>query len=160
MSQTILIPLDLDQPAVLDSVFAAINNIVGTESARLILLTVIPQAEVGDFPYVGTEYVKKLGESAQNQLRRIGADRLGDTLEWQVDVRVGPVARTIVRRADHFDADLIVMASHNPVFLDILLGSTARDVVKHARRSVLIVRLAEAEAAPAFDEVSHDALAD
>jgi len=158
MAQTILIPLDLNHDATLDSVFAAAKNVAGDEFPNLILLTVIPEIDVGDFPYVGTEYVRNLGESARSQLERIGRERLGDSADWRIDIRVGPVARTIVRRADHFDADLIVMASHNPVFWDVLLGSTASQVVKHARHSVLVVRQKEAASTPNSEDTSRDAL--
>ena len=140
MAKTVLIPLDLNQTAAFDSVFAAAKNAAGDELSNLILLTVFTEIDAGDFPYVGTDHLRKLGESARNQLERIGRERLGDSADWRIDIRVGPVARTIVRRADHFDADLIVIASHNPMFWDVLLGSTASQVVKHARHSVLVVR--------------------
>ncbi|ROO27298.1 hypothetical protein SAOR_08885 [Salinisphaera orenii MK-B5] len=160
MSQTILVPLDLNQDAVLDSVFEAVNRVAGNEPATVILLTVIPEIDVGDFPYVGTDYVRKLGETARAQLERIGYERLGEAVNWQLDVRVGSVARTIVRRADHFGADLIVMASHNPVFWDVLLGSIASQVVKHARHSVLVVRQKQIANAADIEDDSRDALAE
>ena len=160
MPRTILIPLDLNQDAAFDSVFAAAKNVAGDEFPNLILLTVIPEIDVGDFPYVDTKYVRDLGESARSQLERIGRERLGDTADWQIDIRVGPIARTIVLRADHFDADLIVMASHNPVFWDVLLGSTASQVVKHARHSVLIVRQTQSAKTPNTEDTSRDALAE
>ena len=74
-------------------------------------------------------------------------------------MRIGPVARTIVARADHFEADLIVMASHNPAFWDVLLGSIASQVVKSAHRSVMIVRQGKqaAEAAAKAREISREA---
>ena len=57
-------------------------------------------------------------------------------------------------------ADLIIMASHNPKFWDVLLGSIASQVVKHAQHSVLVVRQKrDAHAADIHDE-SRDALDD
>lgn len=159
MTQTILVPLDLNQELVIDSVFDAVKRVAGTEETRLVLLTVIPEIDVGDFPYVETEYLKKLGTSARNQLERIARDQIGDAHGWETDVRIGPVGRTIVRRADHFEADLIVMASHNPVFWDVLLGSIAAQVVKHARHSVLVVRQKDPSKSdkPPQRDVSRDA---
>ncbi|WP_348765798.1 universal stress protein [uncultured Salinisphaera sp.] len=160
MSQTILVPLDLNQDAVFDSVFENVKRVAGNTGATVILLSVIPQIDAGDFPYVGTDYVRKLGETAHAQLERVGRQYLGEDSNWQVDVRVGPVARTIVRRADHFGVDLIVMASHNPKFWDVLLGSIASQVVKHSQHSVLVVRQKrEPHAADIHDE-SRDPLAD
>ncbi len=42
--------------------------------------------------------------------------------------------------ADEIDADLIVMASHDPNFTDYLIGSNAAHVALHTPRSVMVVR--------------------
>ncbi|MES1926185.1 universal stress protein [Salinisphaera sp. T31B1] len=159
MSQTIVVPLDLNHELVLDSVFGAVERARLDDRDRIVLLNVIPQIDVGDFPYVATDQVRALGEHAKQALADIAVRHLAPGVAWEADVRVGPVARTIVRRADYFDADLIVMASHNPAFWDVLLGSTASQVVKHARHSVLVVRQkAIADDDPARADQSRNAL--
>lgn len=157
MYQTILVPLDLNHDRVIDSVFAAARRVAAPDTARIVLLTVIPEIDVGGFPYIQTQYLKQLGDKARAQLEAIARDQVGDKHDWEIDVRIGPVAKTIISRADHFDADLIVLASHNPAFWDMLLGSVATQVVKSAHRSVLIVRQPE-HAAPAGEtgEISRE----
>ena len=158
MFQTILVPLDLNQEAVIDSVFKTVKSAAAPDPAHIVLLTVIPDIDVGGFPYVKTEYLEQIGDKARAHLEGIAREQLGDTHTWEVDVRIGPVARTIVNRADHFDANLIVLASHNPAFWDVLLGSIATQVVKNAHRSVLVVRQSK-DGAQAKDptDVSRDA---
>jgi nucleotide-binding universal stress UspA family protein len=58
----------------------------------------------------------------------------------QVLVREGHVYHTILSVARDVGADLIVIASHNPVMADYLLGSVAARVVRHAHCSVLVLR--------------------
>ncbi|MGB7754726.1 MAG: universal stress protein [Salinisphaera sp.] len=159
MPQTLLIPLDLNQESVFESIFAAAKRIAGSEETHAILLTVIPEIAVGVLPFVGYDEMNNLGRVAHRLLESVAEEWLGDSMTWQAEVRIGPVARTIVRRADHFNADMIIMASHNPVYWDVLLGSTAAQVVRHSDRSVLIVRQhASTGPNPAADDVSRDAL--
>lgn len=140
MTQTILIPIDLNQEAALDSVFSAATNAATTQDVSFVLMTVIPEMHGGQFPYMATDHVKKLVADAQTRLEEIGKERLGDRHPWKAEAGMGSVARTIVAQADHHEVDLIVMPSHNPGFWDIFLGSVAAQVVKHARHSVLVVR--------------------
>lgn len=158
MPQTILVPLELNHESVIDRVFQTVKRAAAPEPAHIVLLTVIPEIDVGGFPYIQTQYLEQLGAKARTQLEAIAAEQIGDSHRWEVDVRIGPVARTIVSRADHFDADLIVIASHNPAFWDVLLGSVAAQVVKNAHRSVLVVRQADdAKHADTSPEISRDA---
>jgi universal stress protein F len=52
----------------------------------------------------------------------------------------GAAGRTITKWASDNGADCIVIASHRPVMSDILLGSTAAWVVRHANCAVHVVR--------------------
>lgn len=52
----------------------------------------------------------------------------------------GHSGRSIIEWAKENDADCIVVASHQPVFSDILLGSTAQYVVRHAKCAVHVIR--------------------
>ncbi len=148
MSQTILVPVDLTQPAVLDSVFEAVRRQIGIEPTTVVLLNVVLGHYASEFPYLDAEYVERYMRHASDALTRIGEEHLGDACDWRIEIELGPVARSIVRYADRVEADLIILASHNPVVWDVFLGSTASQVVKHARHSVLVVRqFAETEEA-------------
>jgi nucleotide-binding universal stress UspA family protein len=53
---------------------------------------------------------------------------------------LGHAARSIVEYAENNNVDCIVIASHQPGFSDIFLGSTAAHVVRHAKCAVHVVR--------------------
>ena len=52
----------------------------------------------------------------------------------------GNVYEEILRAAGTVSADLIVVGSHRPELKDYLLGPNASRVVRHSKRSVLVVR--------------------
>ncbi|WP_423822930.1 universal stress protein [Salinisphaera sp. SPP-AMP-43] len=159
MSQTLLVPLDLNQEAVFESIFSAVDRIADAEATHVLLLTVIPEIAVGVLPFVGVDELNNIGGVAREQLECIAEQWLGEPISWDIEVRIGPVARTIVARAEHFNVDMIIMASHNPVYWDVLLGSTAAQVVRHSRRSVWVVRQQPPQdPAGPIDDVSRDAL--
>ena len=159
MPQTLLVPLDLNQESTFKSIFDAVKRIADAEPTHVILLTVIPEIAVGVLPFVGLDELNNIGSVARDQLERVAKKRLVDSITWEVEVRIGPIARTIMRRAEHYNAAMIVMASHNPVYWDVLLGSTAAQVVRHSDCSVLVVRQQAATRASRVDDVSRDALA-
>ncbi|WP_423822161.1 universal stress protein [Salinisphaera sp. SPP-AMP-43] len=151
MSQTILVPIDLNQPAVLESVFQAVRRQAEIEPTQVVLLHVVIESYAGELPYLDVNAMERFAVQARVRLEQIATEQLGEEGNWQVNVELGPVARTIVRHADLVDADLIVMASHNPVIWDVFLGSTAAQVVKHARHSVLVIRQATSKIEPVED---------
>lgn len=89
-----------------------------------------------------------LVEGALQQL----ADR-GIHATWEIFQRPGEVARVIVRAADDFDADVIVLGSRRlPTAWALVAGSVAHDVIASTDRSVL---LAGAEPkAPTLEKVA------
>jgi nucleotide-binding universal stress UspA family protein len=66
---------------------------------------------------------------------------------WEVDVTTGAPAEAIVRTAQAYNADLIVMSTHGRTGLPhVLLGSVAEKVVRLAPCPVLTVRYHEQKA--------------
>jgi nucleotide-binding universal stress UspA family protein len=148
MTNKLLVPIDLNQEASLDRVFPAAVELATARGASVDLLTVVPNLDAGIFPYVSQEFLQQTVDEAEKRLREIGKERLGDSgPTWRADAVIGPVARTIVDTAEERGADLIVMASHDPGMMDLLLGSVADQVVRRAHCSVLIVRQPKSRAA-------------
>jgi len=56
------------------------------------------------------------------------------------DVISGHAGRTVLDWAYKNDIDCIVIASHRPGMQDLLLGSTATQIVRHAVCSVHVIR--------------------
>lgn len=65
--------------------------------------------------------------------------------EPSVEIRCvgGHTSTAILEEARKADADLIIVASHQPGLQDYLLGSTAARVVRHSPVSVLVMRQLE-----------------
>lgn len=140
MKDHLLLPIDLGQEAALDLVLPAAIDIARSRNAELHLLAVLPDIHVGMFPYVPHEVMDAARTEADTRLNRIANERLPEDIAWKAEVQIGPVTHTIIERAASIDASLIVMASHDPKAIDLLLGSTADQVVRRAHCSVLVVR--------------------
>lgn len=138
MSHRILVPIDLAQEAVFQSVFAAVNAEANVRKSDVLLLTIIPERDDDYFP---SQTLEQAIADTVARLRRLGEQRLRGVASWDAVAFSGhSPAAEIVRTADDYRADLIIMASHNPQFSDFVFGSVADRVVRHAHHSVLVVR--------------------
>ena len=109
----------------------------GSSNSKIILLNVVEEiprwAEV------------ELPRGTQDKSVKASRDELGGLaasagVDVGVEVRVGHPYKTILEVAEEKNADLIIVASHQPGLQDYFLGSTAAKVVRHATCSVLVVR--------------------
>jgi len=136
MPRTIIVPVDLSQQAAAVRALAEARQY--DPDGKLMLLHVVPPLP----NYVATELpddiVKSRLEQVQQALR--GFVQRAGMAEVDVVIREGHPGREILNCADETDADLIVVASHDPGWGDFLLGSVAAFVVRHAHCSVFVVR--------------------
>lgn len=136
MPRTIVVPVDLGQQEAGAKAMAEARQY--DSQAKLILLYVAP-----DPGYVAAEVPDGLLESnrerAQEELRAF-ADRAGVARDADLIIRTGHPGREILSHAEEANADLIVVASHDPGWSDFILGSVAAFVVSHAHCSVFVVR--------------------
>lgn len=68
------------------------------------------------------------------------ADRVGDAKDAKPVVLSGHPGRTITEYAEDIGADCIIVGSHKPDMQDMLLGSTAARIVRHAPCAVHVLR--------------------
>lgn len=143
--EAILCPTDLSEASVQSVPLAA--HFARLHGADLHLLHVhllhAMSPTEGDVPFPGEEEARAALEASAGGI------------QWsQVVHRVERginAAPTIVEYADDHDVDLIVMGSHGRRgFRRLMLGSVTAEVVRSARRPVLVVRH-EADAAPPSD---------
>jgi nucleotide-binding universal stress UspA family protein len=84
------------------------------------------------------ERAQRVAQQGADVARRAGLEADGLAIADELPV---PVWETIVRTAADNDALAIVVGAHNRGRLaEALLGSTSRDVVRHATRPVVVVR--------------------
>jgi universal stress protein F len=136
MFKTIMVPIDLSH---LDEGKATIGlaKAHAEKGARIIILNVVE-----DIPsYVAAELPNGLVDRSREHAREELATLVKSTgIKADIEVRTGHPYRTILEAAEGSNADLIVIASHQPGLQDYFLGSTAARVVRHAKCSVLVVR--------------------
>jgi len=137
MFKSILIAIDLDEPASWSRALPIVLPMARMGGARLTLATVITDLKAMADQWSPAGYRDRV-ELARGRLSGLAAG-CGDQ-PHDVLVGSGHVGRGILDLAVTADADLIVLASHRPRLRDYLLGGNAAHVVNHAPCSVLVVR--------------------
>jgi len=142
----ILIPIDNSECSL-----EALNSVLGsywTFDSEFEVMTVVKPI-VGHYS-LDAGYLDSLYDAEQDAKREAGefVDAKADDLKKKfplshvtAKVYIGEIADTILERAEKFNADLIVLGSHNRRGLNkFLLGSVAERVATNAQCSVEIVR--------------------
>lgn len=139
MPKNILVPIDLAQKEIGADALAFARSMGADGDAKITLLYVtshIPDYVMAQLPAEVTENYDK---TAIGDLLDF-ADNHGGREGIVTEVRAGHPAREILEYAKNHKVDLIAIASHDPGWEDILLGSVAANIVRHAHCSVLVVR--------------------
>jgi nucleotide-binding universal stress UspA family protein len=140
MPTTILVPIDITTDRDLDQALTQACKIAQPELPNLCLLYVVPDVPEGYVaPDIRSSAFERFRYEAFERLTAIAAIE-AEGRSCEIIVREGSPANTILRVAEEIDADLIVMASHNPTYIDYIMGSVAGKVVRFAQCSVLVVR--------------------
>ncbi len=136
MFQTILVPVALSDIDKATPMLDAARQL-GGENARVVLMSVVENVPT----YVATElpggFMDKAKQNAHASLAKIAQDA---GLQVEIVVRSGQPSAGIIGTAKEKNADVIIIASHQPGLSDYLLGSTAHRVVRHAKCAVLVLR--------------------
>ena len=136
MFNTILVPIDMAHVA---EGKATIDVAVKQAEAgtKIILLNVVEDIPTWAAVELPANLIDKSLQAARDELQAIAN---ASDIPMEAEVRTGHSYKTILDVADEKQADLIIIASHQPGLQDYFLGSTAAKVVRHAKCSVLIIR--------------------
>ncbi|REC55379.1 universal stress protein [Rhodosalinus sediminis] len=135
MYDHILVPVSFEEGR--DSAGAVeVAATLADEGARITLLHVIEKLPSYAAAYVPTDYVENARAAIEAELARMAEELPGA----EVRVVEGHAGRTILDWAAEHAPDCIVIASHRPGMQDLLLGSTATQVVRHAPCAVHVIR--------------------
>lgn len=141
MYEHILLPVDLEDEHSWSAALPKAVALARCFEARLTLMTVVPDFGMALVAqYFPQDYQEKVVEEARGRLRGFAREHVPAGVEAETVVAYGRIYEEIMHTARHLGADLIVMASHRPELADYLLGPNAARVVRHAERSVLVVR--------------------
>ena len=132
MYKNILIPISFDPDRDVSAPMK-LAGLLSAPDAKVTLLHVIEQIPAYAISYVPADYLSGARTAVQAEL-----DGLAKTLPNAEGVLIeGHSGRSIL---DCGYPDLIIIASHRPGMKDLLLGSTASQVVRHANCAVHVVR--------------------
>ena len=135
MYHNILVPISFDADRDISGPLKLAERL-STPDAQVTLLHVVEHIPSYAISYMPPEYLKEARQALQVEL-----DKLAQKLPNAKGVLIeGHSGRTILDWAEEHKPDLIVIASHRPGMQDLLLGSTANHVVRHAGCAVHVVR--------------------
>jgi len=135
MYHNILIPISFDTDRdVTGSLKLA--QVLATPEAKFTLLHVVEHIPGYAITYMPTDYLTEARVAIQKELEEM-ASKLPNATGVLIE---GHSGRSILDWASVNKPDLIVIASHRPGMQDLLLGSTASQVVRHAACAVHVVR--------------------
>ena len=141
MFRKILVPLDLEQSSSWEQALPTALELRAASGGELHVLSVVSVIEMSVVAsYFPADYETKMVESARERLSKLVAEAVPPEVSVTEHVAQGSIYDTILKTAEKIDADLIVMASHRPELKDYLIGPNAARVVRHSKRSVLVVR--------------------
>jgi universal stress protein F len=137
MYTNILVPLAFDEghDGKTEAALAVAAQLAG-EGTRVTLLHVMEQVPGYVVNYLPADYTSQARKALEAEL-----DGLAKGVPGGVGIVVtGHSGRTILDYAQDNDIDLIVVASHRPGMQDLLIGSTAAYIVRHAQCAVHVLR--------------------
>lgn len=135
MYDSILVPISFDEDRDAEGSLAVARALANT-GAKIMLLHVMEQIPSYAISYMPTDYITESRSAIEAELARMAQSLPGG----QAALVEGHSGRTILEWADQHGVDCIVIASHRPGMQDLLLGSTATTVVRHARCAVHVLR--------------------
>ncbi|WP_319824368.1 universal stress protein [Thalassovita sp.] len=135
MYQNILVPVSFDSDR--DSAGAIeIAQALSAKGGKITLIHVMEHIPGYAISYMPTDYIAESRMAIEKELAMMG-DALPNA---EAVVIEGHSGRTILDWAEDNKIDCIVIASHRPGMQDLLLGSTASQVVRHAKCAVHVLR--------------------
>ncbi|MBR9653152.1 universal stress protein [Thalassovita aquimarina] len=135
MYKNVLVPVSFEEGR--DSTGALeIAEAIRTDDGKITLLHVMEEVPGYALTYIPQDFHDNAQKSIAEELVKIA----GDMKDADVRVVDGHSGRTIVDYAEDNGIDCIVIASHRPGMQNLLLGSTATQVVRHAKCAVHVLR--------------------
>ena len=135
MYHNILVPISFDTERDVSGPLK-LAKMLATPDAQITLLHVVEHIPAYAISYMPADYLAEARAAIQDEL-----NGLAQTLPNARGIVIeGHSGRSILDWAETNTPDLIIIASHRPGMQDLLLGSTAAQVVRHAACAVHVVR--------------------
>ena len=135
MYKNILVPISFEEDRDAAGAIDVARTLAGADG-KVTLLHVMEEIPGYAISYVPENYLVESRQAIEAELSDMAADLENGVSE----VVTGHSGRTILNYADKNGIDCIVIASHRPGMQNLLLGSTATQVVRHAACAVHVIR--------------------
>ena len=135
MYSNIVVPVSFDEERDLDKAIE-VAKILSSSGARITFVHVVESIP----NYVADMIPEQSIRDRDAELNRLLSELAARTENANGVLLHGNTGRSITGWAQENKADCIVIASHRPVISDLLIGSTAAWVVRHADCAVHVVR--------------------
>lgn len=135
MYHNILVPISFDDDRDMSGALKLARFLAGSD-ASITLLHVMEHIPNYAVSYMPENYLNEARIAIQGRLEELAAgipNAQGVLIE-------GHSGRSILDWSEAHSTDLIIVASHRPGMADLLLGSTAAKVVRHASCAVHVLR--------------------
>jgi nucleotide-binding universal stress UspA family protein len=139
MYKDILLSVDLEDDNSWTKALPTAVEYARAFGSRIHVMTVVPEFGMVR-QFFPDNYENQLKESVKSKLHEFTAAKIPDDVPIQHIIAHGTIYKEINAAAQRIKADLIIVASHRPGLGDYLLGPNAARVVRHSKRSVLVVR--------------------
>lgn len=138
MFKSVLVPVDVTIAEETQRILKAAKALCAPWGATLHVVTIVP--DVG-MAIVGSQFDKSFEEeSRKNALAELARAIETAGVEAQQHVRSGTVYDRVIALANELDVDLIMVGAHRPELKDYLLGTNAARLIRHSKKSVLLLR--------------------
>jgi nucleotide-binding universal stress UspA family protein len=141
MYENILFSVDLEHTAEAEKALKIAIEEAGRSNAKLTVMTVAPGFGM---PIVASFFDEHAVQNALKEVARHLKQYVDDNIPGDIQTNAivveGNPAELILKQAQTDDIDLIVIASHNSQIENLLLGSCAAKVVRHAHCNVTVVK--------------------
>lgn len=141
MHSNILLPIDLQHPESWERALPVARHLAGDEGVIHLLGIVHDFGSSMVATFLPKGFEEKALQAMKEALDNFANQHFPDLSRIRVHVGHGSISETILKNAEKYDVDLIVMASHKPDELrSILVSRDANAVVRHSPVSVMVVR--------------------
>ena len=142
MYKIILLPVDLNEEGFSHVAAEHACALAKMSGATIHLLNVLPTTQMpmvsAHFP---TSVLQEIRTSTQTALQQFAKKHITDGIPVQLHLMEGKPSKEIIKAADKYNADLIVMPSHKRAKLELaVIGSVAARVVSSASINVMVVK--------------------
>lgn len=135
MYKHVLLPVAIDADPDMERTREVASSLL-SDGGKLTLIHAVEPVPTYVESYFPPDFSVRSREKAQEKLDELAAEIGADNAVVLFD----SAGRAIVTWAEANGVDCIVMASHRPALSDIVLGSTAAWVVRHAKIAIHVLR--------------------